>query len=178
MYNCSVVMVLQLEQLQRPKSNQLARFVLKILIIQKIQLVVQNMWGAAVVGLFLDRLNTIKSFVLVYHCFQLNVSPASLQVLKIFWIELMQAAVLRSRPRLQVMAVFMIALAVLSMEQSRPEWTMSFSEAPDIRLSNSDEGVTGIRPPTRPKRLSSESCKGDGNRHISFFQHLEQVSIL
>ena len=41
--------------------------------------------------------------------------------------------------------------------------TISFSDAPDIRLSNSEDGVTGIRPPTRPNLLSSESCT-DCNR--------------
>ena len=49
---------------------------------------------------------------------------------------------LRSTPRFISMAVFMMFLAVRSMLQSRPEWTMSFSEAPDIRLSN--QGGTAI----------------------------------
>lgn len=36
---------------------------------------------------------------------------------------------------------------------------MSFSEAPDMRRSNSTEGVTGIWPPTLPKRRSKLSYK-------------------
>lgn len=34
---------------------------------------------------------------------------------------------------------------------------MSFSEAPDIRFWKDSDGVTGIRPPTLPKRRSNDS---------------------
>jgi len=35
---------------------------------------------------------------------------------------------------------------------------MSFSDAPEIRFWNASDGVTGIRPPTRPNLRSSDSC--------------------
>ena len=35
---------------------------------------------------------------------------------------------------------------------------MSFSEAPEIRFWKASDGVTGMRPPTRPNLRSRDSC--------------------
>lgn len=42
---------------------------------------------------------------------------------------------------------------------------MSFSEAPDIRFWKASDGVTGIRPPTRPNLRSRDSCTDSTNKN-------------
>lgn len=49
-----------------------------------------------------------------------------------------------------------LTLADLSIEYSRPECTISFSDAPETRVSNSGLGKIGILPPCLPNFLSSD----------------------
>lgn len=55
---------------------------------------------------------------------------------------------------------------------------MSFSEAPEILFWKASEGVTGIFPPTRPKRRSKDSWtdSGMGNEVFSFMQVCKRSS--
>lgn len=51
-----------------------------------------------------------------------------------------------SSPKLYFSEVFIIAFAERSIVKSRPEWTISFSEAPAIRFSKATDGTIGIGP--------------------------------